>query len=70
MFDLIPLAFFRPDVHQRSRSAYEESRELVEVLIDAAVLDRSRALRSRRSPIFSVFGPVQERSAVNIVVRS
>jgi hypothetical protein len=34
-----------------------------------AVLERSRALRSRRSPTFSVSGPVQDRSAENMVTR-
>jgi hypothetical protein len=66
----MPLAFFRPAVHQSSRSTYDEFRELVDVLIDAAVLDRSLSLRSLRSPTFSVSGPVQERSAVNMFVRS
>jgi hypothetical protein len=66
---LIPLAFFRPDDHQSSRSATTELRELVDVLIELAVLERSRALRSRRSPTFSVSGPVQERSAENMVTR-
>jgi hypothetical protein len=69
MFDLIPLAFLRPDVHQSSRSTYEEFRELEDVLIEAAVLDRSLALRSLRSPTFSVSGPVQDRSAVNMFFR-
>lgn len=66
MFDLMPLAFFRPDVHQRSRSTTTELRPLDEVLMDAVALERSRAFRSLRSPTVSVFGLLQDRSAENM----
>lgn len=69
MFDLMPFAFLSPDVHQSSRSPDIELRELVDVVTEPATLERSRALRSRRSPTVSVFGPLQDKSAVNMVCR-
>jgi hypothetical protein len=65
----MPFAFLSPDVHQSSRSPDIELRELVDVVTEPATLERSRALRSRRSPTVSVFGPLQDRSAVNMVCR-
>ena len=70
MFDLMPLAFFNPEVHQRSLSTTIELRELEDVLMEPDALERSRALRSRRCPTVSVFGVDQERSAVNMVTQS
>lgn len=62
----MPFAFLSPDDHQSSRSPDIELRELVDVT-EPATLERSRALRSRRSPTVSVFGPLQDKSAVNMV---
>lgn len=69
MFDLIPLAFLNPEVHQRSLSTTTELRELDDVLMEGDALERSRALRSRRCPTVSVFGVDQERSAENMVTQ-
>jgi len=63
---LIAFAFFRPDVHQRSRSAVTEPFELFDVSIDPAGVARWRARRSLRSPTFSVPGSAQVRSAANM----
>jgi hypothetical protein len=68
MFDLMSLAFFSPEVHQSSRSMTWELRELEVVLIELFTLPRSRALRSRRFPTVSVSGPVQDRSAENMII--
>ena len=64
------LAFFNPDVHHSSRLAEIELLEVVEaveVLQEGAAEERSRALRSRRSPILSVVPSLQDRSAVNMI---
>lgn len=45
---------------------FTELRELDEVLIEGVALERSRAFRSLRWPTVSVFGPLQDRSAVNM----
>jgi hypothetical protein len=67
MFDLMSLAFFSPEVHQSSRSITWELRvELV--LMELSTLPRSRALRSRRFPTVSVSGPVQDKSAENMII--
>jgi hypothetical protein len=68
MLDLISLAFFSPEVHHKSRSMTWELRELELVLMELSTLPRSRALRSRRFPTVSVSGPVQDRSAVNMII--
>jgi hypothetical protein len=68
--DLMPLAFFSPDVHHSSRLAEMEPLEVVEadeVLQEGDSEARSLALRCRRSPIFSVLPSLQDRSAENMV---
>ena len=68
--DLMPLAFFSPEVHHSSRLAEMEPLEVVEAeeaLHERDSEARSLALRSRRSPIFSVLPSLQDRSAENMV---
>jgi hypothetical protein len=68
--DLMPLAFFNPEVHHSSRLAEMEPLEVVEadeVVQDGETEARSFALRSLRSPTFSVLPSLQDRSAENMV---
>lgn len=66
IFGLILFAFLRPEAHQSSRSEEMEPLELMDASMDRALVARSRALRSLRSPTFSAEGSAQDRSAVNI----
>jgi len=64
-------AFRMLDAHHNSRSSameLSEARELGELLIDGSAegVERSLAMRSLRSPIFSVPGSVQDKSAENM----
>ena len=67
-------AFLKLDVHHSSLSSWAElieSLELLEqLLIDGDVddVERSFAILSFRSPTFSTFGSVQDRSAENMVM--
>ena len=63
---LILFAFLNPVVHQASWSA--ELVELIDVLLESPTVERSRALRFFRSPTFSVFGSVHDRSAENMLI--
>jgi hypothetical protein len=69
LFGLTVFAFRRLDVHHNCRSsAREDAIELRELVTEgvAECSERSFAMRSLRSPTFSVSGSVQERSAENI----
>jgi hypothetical protein len=67
-------AFFRPDVHQSSRSSGTEVVELLPLLTEGAADDNDRsfsfslAMRCFRSPTFSVSGSVQDKSAENMTI--